>query len=78
MTDASGRFVDIAILWADGDVSCRLAIDGTRYRVSIECEGTMIASEVCVSAEHAVTVGAGWQATRPPTVRPVVRGSRGA
>ena len=75
MTDASDRFVDVAILWADGDVSCRLAIDGTRYRVSVECDATMVASEVCVSAARALTVGADWQAARRPTVRPTVRAS---
>ena len=68
MNAPSDRFVDIAILWADGDVSCRLAIDGTRYRVSVECDGTTVASEVCVSAARALTVGASWQSTRRPTV----------
>lgn len=78
ITDASHGFVDIAILWADGDVSCRLAIDGTRYRVSVERGGAMIASEVCISAARALMVGATWQLTHRPSVRPTVRVSLGS
>src|SRR5581483_550757 len=78
MTARSDRFVDLAILWADGDLSCQLAVDGTRYRISVVRDGTTVACEVCASAARALMVGATWQSTHRPSVRATVRASLGS
>ncbi len=78
MNAPSGRFVDVAILWTDGDVSCRLAVDGARYRISVECDRATVASELCLSAARALAVGASWRATHRPTVTATVRASLGS
>jgi len=55
------EFTELAVVWRDGEVSCGLSIDGRRYRVSVVSGASVLASEIRLTARHALALASRWR-----------------